>query len=427
MKDKVIMAQNLLKDYKGKDYTFGINCLEAVSGYVSEFGKSTLLIISQRNWAESIREKVKDIFRKNNIRIIEEVDTSSPNTPLEDVVELSKIIVDKKPHSITCVGGGSAIDCAKVANILATFSPKENDPEPFFGLNRVSYLARKLNKKLYPLIAVQVASGSGSHLSKNANVTYTKISQKKLISDEIIVPDRAVFDYSTTVTMSFDLTLDGAMDGLSHSLEIYLGARGDNFELIEKVCLTSISMIVDTLELLINDLKNIQYREIMGLATDLGGYALMLGGTSGAHLNSFSLVDILTHGRACAILNPYYTVFFSTAVREKLKKLALIYGDYIGKDISNLEKFSSRELGELAAKAMINLSKKVGFPVSLNEAEGFSDAHIEKMISAAKNPQLEMKLKNMPVPLNISLVDEYIRPVLEAAKTGNFSLVKNMQ
>ncbi len=38
----------------------------------------------------------------------------------------------------------------------------------------------------------------------------------------------------------------------------------------------------------------------LGLATDLGGYAIMLGGTNGAHLTSFSLVDILSHGRACA-------------------------------------------------------------------------------------------------------------------------------
>ena len=41
-------------------------------------------------------------------------------------------------------------------------------------------------------------------------------------------------------------------------------------------------------------------REALGLATDLGGYAIMLGGTNGAHLTSFSLIDILTHGRACA-------------------------------------------------------------------------------------------------------------------------------
>lgn len=55
------------------------------------------------------------------------------------------------------------------------------------------------------------------------------------------------------------------------------------------------------------------------MATDFGGYAIMLGGTNGRHLTSFSLIDILSHGRACIMMNPYYTVFYSPAVQGPLK------------------------------------------------------------------------------------------------------------
>ena len=224
--------------------------------------------------------------------------------------------------------------------------------------------------------------------------------------------------------------MDGALDGLAHSLEIYYGTDSSSkeYDKIEKVCLTSIAMIVDTLPLLLGDLKNVRYREIIGLATDLGGYALMLGGTNGAHLNSFTLVDIVTHGRACAILNPYYTVFFSTAIKGKLEKLADIYKNYIDRKYAGEEilKLNARHLGEVIAEAMVAFSKEIGFPTKLSEIEGFTDTHIDKMIEAAKNPQLDMKLKNMPVPLSAGLVDEYMRPVLEAAKVGDFSLIKNI-
>ncbi len=94
----------------------------------------------------------------------------------------------------------------------------------FFGVDKVSKIAHEKNKKLIPLIAVEVASGSGSHISKNANVTYVEKKQKKLISDDIITPQRAIFDYSTTITAPLDLTIDGALDGLAHSLEIYYGS-----------------------------------------------------------------------------------------------------------------------------------------------------------------------------------------------------------
>lgn len=57
----------------------------------------------------------------------------------------------------------------------------------------------------------------------------------------------------------------------------------------------------------------------LGLGTDLGGYAIMVGGTNYGHLFSFSVVNKLTHGRACAIVNPYATVFFAPAIEVQLK------------------------------------------------------------------------------------------------------------
>lgn len=39
---------------------------------------------------------------------------------------------------------------------------------------------------------------------------------------------------------------------------------------------------------------------------------------------------------------------------------------------------------------------------------------------------MEMKLKNMLVPLSTVLVDEYMRPIIEATNLGNFSIIKNL-
>ena len=76
---------------------------------------------------------------------------------------------------------------------------------------------------------------------------------------------------------------------------------------------------------------------------------------------------------------------------------------------------------------MIKFAKEVNFPTTLSELDGFTDQHIERALKAAKDPQLDMKLKNMPIPLDASLVDEYMGPILEAAKTGDLSLIKNME
>jgi len=427
MEDKINQAGKLLKDYKGRKFSFGLGCLPDLAEFVLEYGSETLLIISQNEWAASLRKEVNRIFEKNKIDIIAETGTSKENTPREDVFALADLIRSVKPKSIVCVGGGSAIDCAKAANVLAVLSSDNRNLEDFYGVGKVSEAIGKADGlKLYPLIAVGVAAGSGAHITKYSNVTDLIAGQKKLIVDEAIIPDRAVFDYRTTLTMPAGLTKDGAMDGFSHCLEVYYGAdeKAQNFKLVEEICLSGIGLIIDNLPLLVKDLKNEKLREKIGIATDLGAYAITILGTNGAHLNSFSFVDVLTHGKACAILNPYYTVFFSPVIESKLQKIAALYKNYIEKGFSKLK---GKELGIAVARAMTKFSTEIRFPATLGDIEGFSDRHIEKALIAAKNPQLKSKLENLPVPLTAEKVDEYMRPILEAAKTGDFGKIKTIK
>jgi len=114
------------------------------------------------------------------------------------------------------------------------------------------------------------------------------------------------------------------------------------------------------------------------------------------------------------------------AVEDALKMVGKIYKDagFTDADINNI---GGRELGEAVAEAMLELSRRVGFPTKLSEVEGFTQAHIDKALEAAKNPQLKMKLQNMRIPLDPSLIDEYMGPILEAAKDGDISKIKNLR
>ena len=86
-----------------------------------------------------------------------------------------------------------------------------------------------------------------------------------------------------------------------------------------------------------------------------------------------------------------------------------------------------RQLGEAVARAMIEFNRKCGLLVTLAEVPGFEDEHIQRALNAAKNPQLKMKLENMPVALRADMVDDYLKPVLEAAKTGDLDLIRNVE
>ncbi len=343
-------------------------------------------------------------LKKAGVEVVEEVLSAAPNAPVEDVYRIHGRIMSGKPDVLVVADGGSGIDAVKAAAVLATLGESRPAIDPFFGVGQVTEACKRSGRSVMPVVAVMMASSSGAHLTKYANITDLAAGQKKLVVDEAIVPPRAVFDYDVTATQPMSLTLDGGLDGIAHCLEVYFGAAPDTRDRARQVAEPGIELVIKGLVEAKKDAQSREARTLLGLGTDLGGYAIMIGGTSGAHLSSFSLVDVLSHGRACALMNPYYTVFFAPAVQEQLRVVGRIYGKY-GFLKDDVESLSGRELGLAVAGAMVKFSRFLEFPTRLCDVKGVSREHIDRCLAAAKNPQLDMKLRNMPVPLNAGLVD----------------------
>lgn len=420
-------AEELLKKFKGDNYLFGLDKLGKVGEIASEYGKKALLI-SDTTYLKPVADAVIESLKKNGVLLAGDrvVPDAKPNNPREDVYRVESYILHYQPDCVIAIGGGSTIDCGKAANVLATLGSYSPEIEDYFGTGLVTKALQESNKKLLPYIAIQTSASSGAHLTKYSNVTDPVVGQKKLIVDDAIIPQRPVFDYSVTASMPKSLTIDGALDGIAHTLEVFYGAGEDKFELTSEITSTALELIIQNTKKAIENPEDLEAREALGLATDLGGYAIMVGGTNGAHLTSFSLVDITSHGRACGIMNPYYTVFFAPAIEKQLQ----VIGEVLQRNnliSENIEKISGRELGIAIAKGLVNFNKSIGAPYKLTDIPEFSEKHVKRALEAAKNPQLDMKLKNMPIPLNADLVDEYMAPILEAAKTGDFTVIKNLK
>ncbi len=418
-------AAELLKNFKGDSYLFGLDVLKDVGKVAASYGKKAL-VVSNTTYLKPVCDQVIDSLKAAGVELAGDriVPDAKPNAPREDVYRIESYILHFQPDVLISIGGGSAIDAVKAANALATQGENSPEIESYFGTGLVAESVAKTGKALLPHIAIQTSASSGAQLTKYSNVTDPVVGQKKLIVDDAIVPTNPVFDYKVTASMPLGLTIDGALDGIAHCLEVFYGANEDSYDNLADIMETALRLIVEYTPKVIEDPSNLEAREAIGLATDLGGYAIMIGGTNGAHLTSFSLVDVTSHGRACGIMNPYYAVFFAPAVEAQLQLVGGIlkeYG-YIEKDLSGLK---GRDLGLTVAEGLTAFSKAIQCPVSLGELEGFTDGHIERALTAAKNPQLKMKLQNMPVPLTAEQVDEYMKPILEAAKTGDFSLIKD--
>jgi alcohol dehydrogenase class IV len=415
-------AQALLREFKGETYAFGNGALARTGKLVARLGRRAVLVRPSHAGSDLVVDAVLSSLERHGVAIGGVVPGVRPNAPRADLLRLTQELRGLVFDVIVAIGGGSTLDAAKAAEVLRSLGGEIDD---YFGSGRVTARLAERGVRLMPMVAVQTAASSSAHLTKYSNITDLATGQKKLIVDEAIVPAAAVFDYSVTYSMPAELTADGALDGHSHALEVLYGAAGSpHYAKIEEVAVEAIGLIVDHLENALGKPDDPVARTGLGLGTDLGGYAIMLGGTNGGHLTSFSLVDLLPHGRACALLNPYYTVFFAPAIEAPLRAVGEIYRT-AGLTDADLESLHGRELGVAVAKAMRNLSQRAGMPTTLAEVEGFTSAHIARALAAAKDPQLRMKLEDMPVALSSGTVDEYMGSVLEAARTGNLEGVLN--
>ena len=416
-------AKELIHQFKGEAYLYGLGVLHQVGSAVAPLGRRAALVADRFPGSDEYIDTITCSLDESGVQILEQIPGAAPNAPREDLSRITQRFVSLQPDVIVTFGGGSTIDASKAAEVLRTL---DGSIEDYFGTGLVTQTLESSGKRLSPHVAIQTASSSAAHLTKYSNITEVKTGQKKLVVDNAIVPPRPVFDYSVTYGSPATLTADGALDGIAHALEVLYSAVGrPEYQLAEAIAVETIRLVVNHLPEVLADPRNAEGRVALGLATDLGGYAIMIGGTNGAHLTSFSLVDILSHGRATGMLNPYYTVFFAPAVEQPLRAVGECYrqADYTRAD---LESLGGRELGLAVAEAMIAFEKRVGFPTTLSEVEGFSDAHVERALTAAKNPQLKMKLENMPVRLTAEMVDEYMGPILRAAKTGDLKMIKNV-
>jgi alcohol dehydrogenase len=416
-------ATELIREFKGNTYVFGSGVFGQVGHIAAGLGNRAVLVYTVFPGNEVLIKRIEESLRAAQVQLLGKVEGAAPNAPREDLARITAELKRLNPNVIVCLGGGSTLDATKAAEVLRTLG---GEIDEYFGTGRVTEKLQKTGKKLTPVVAIQTAASSGAHLTKYANITDVHTGQKKLVVDEAIVPTRAIFDYDITISMPTSLTTDGALDGVAHSLEVFLGSVGKPYYgKMQEVAGECIRLVVTYVERAVKNPKDTEARTALGLATDLGGYSIMLGGTSGGHLTSFSLVDILSHGRACAIMNPYYVVFFAPAVEEPLHLVGNIFKE-AGLTQANIDALHGRELGVAVAQAMIALSKRVGFPTTLKDVKGFTDGHIERALTAAKDPQLKMKLENMPVPLTAAMVDEYMGPILRAARDGDLSLIKNV-
>lgn len=275
----------------------------------------------------------------------------SPNPKVKDVEKAADVFRANGCDSVIAYGGGSSMDCAKVAAALV--SCDKNTIKNMRG-----YL--KVKGKLIKIFAVPTTSGTGSETTIAAVVTDSDKGDKFSISDPKLIPSYAVLDPELTVSLPKGLTASTGMDALTHAVEAYIGVGGNKFTNTQAKKATK--LIFENLYKVYCDGSDIKARENMAFASYYAGESFTRAYVGYVHAMAHSLGGFynVPHGFANAVILPYLLEFYGDKINKKLASLALCAN--LGKETE-----SEKELASKFIAAVKELNRKMEIPTTIKE------------------------------------------------------------
>ena len=239
----------------------------------------------------------------------------SPNPQYGDVLRGVSLYREGACDAIIAVGGGSAMDTAKLIRAYA----------PMAGSD---FLATPFRPLTHPMIALPTTAGSGSESTRFAVIYHNE--DKHSLADPCLLPDYAVLDERTLYTLPDYQKRCTLADALSQAIESYWArAATDESRALARESMTL--MIKNYAAYLAGDRE--ATARVMR-ASNLAGQAINITLTTAAHAMSYQLTGVynLPHGRAVFVCLPYILAYMLTApdltsgVRATLDEIAALLG-----------------------------------------------------------------------------------------------------
>jgi hydroxyacid-oxoacid transhydrogenase len=303
--------------------------------------------------------------------------------------------------AIVAVGGGSAIDTAKAANLYATY------PADFLEyVNAPIGRGRPVPGPLMPLIAIPTTAGTGSETTGVAIFDFVEMQAKTGIAHRFLKPTLGIVDSDNTRTMPSAVAAATGLDVLSHALESYTAIpfnqrprparpierpayQGTN-PISDMWAIRALELMAEFLPRAVADTSDEDARGQMMLAAAIAGIGFGNAGVHLPHGMSYPVAGMVRdfqppgydvdhpmvpHGIS-VILNTAAVVRF-TADTNPARHLEAARA--LGADTSDADPLDGNHAGRLLEERVVHFMKTLGMPNGL-AAVGYSDDDIPSLV-----------------------------------------------
>ncbi|MBS5927258.1 MAG: bifunctional acetaldehyde-CoA/alcohol dehydrogenase [Clostridium sp.] len=396
---------------------FKYGCLPVALEELHDMGKKKAFIVTDKVLFQmGYTNKVTEVLEKNGIqyKIFSDVE---PDPTLRCARAGAKEMLDFNPDVIISLGGGSAMDAAKIMWVMYEH-PEVNFHDlamTFMDIRKRIYKFPTMGQKAM-MVSIATSAGTGSEVTPFAVITDETTGVKYPLADYELTPDMAIVDAELMMTSPKGLTACAGIDVLVHSIEAYVSIMASEYT--NGLALEAIRLVFKYLPDAYNEgTTNVKAREKMAHASCMAGMAFSNAflGINHSLAHKLGAFHHLPHGMANSLVMNEVIRFNATDAPTKQAAFAQYkypnaawryarIADHLG-----LGGSTNEEKVELLIKAIEELQAKVNMPKTIKEAGISEDAFyatLDEMVEQAFDDQCTGA--NPRYPLMSELKEIYI-------------------
>ena len=337
------MALYEMRKFGAPEFIFGVGARRRVGFYARNMMARRVLVVSDdgvihAGWLKDVETDLREagidfvVFKG-----------LSPNPKDHEVMAGAALYAREHCDVIVALGGGSVIDCAKAIGVVHT---NGCSVLRFEGVDQIEAPGP-------PLICIPTTAGTSADISQFCIIVNSAERYKMAIISKTVVPDVALVDPETTLSMDPYLTACTGMDTLTHAIEAYVSTARS--PIVDVHALAAIRLVSGNLEQAVLAPAELPARENMMLASLQAGLAFSNASLGAVHAMAHSAGGFLDlpHGECNALLLEHVVRFNMTAAPERYRQVA----EAMGIDTRGME---AKTVTARVTEALANLRRRVG-------------------------------------------------------------------
>lgn len=348
--------------------TFGSGTSARIADHAGLLGARVLLVTDKGLVAAGLVEPAVENLKAAGIAV-EIFDDVAADPARAIVMAAAERASEMKATGIIGLGGGSSLDVAKIAALLAGSG---EDLDEAWGVGNAK------GPRL-PLVLIPTTAGTGSEVTPISIVTVEEDEKRGVVSP-VILPDVAILDPELTLGLPAHVTAATGVDAMVHAIEAYTSKSANNNPLSRALAIEALTLISANIERAVAQGDDINARSGMLLGSMLAGQAFANSPVAAVHALAYPIGGRfhVPHGLSNALVLPHVLRFNAPAASGAYAELA----PHVFPSLGLGRATATQDITAQFIEEIADLNKRLGLQTQLREV-GISQADLPQMASDA--------------------------------------------